>query len=58
VVEIEYLHGALPEPKRLALFPGAGHENLLVPDPKRYIREVSAFLRNMAPGRPAAPPEF
>src|SRR5437867_714258 len=48
-VEIEYLYGCIPEPKRLALFPGAGHEDLLRWDPKRYAREVGRFLRDFAP---------
>jgi pimeloyl-ACP methyl ester carboxylesterase len=34
-VEIEYLYGCIPEPKRLALFPGAGHGDLLAADPRR-----------------------
>ncbi len=45
-VEIEYLYGAIGGPKRLALFPGAGHEDLLMHDPKRYIRAVDGFLRD------------
>jgi pimeloyl-ACP methyl ester carboxylesterase len=48
VVEIEYLFGSIPEPKRLTLFPGAGHEDLLVHDPRRYVRAVSDFLREFA----------
>jgi dipeptidyl aminopeptidase/acylaminoacyl peptidase len=49
VVEIEYLYGCIAEPKRLVLFPGAGHEDLQSFDPRRYVRAVSAFLRDFAP---------
>jgi len=49
VVEIEYLYGSIPEPKRLTLFPGAGHEDLLAHNPRRYVRAVSDFLREFAP---------
>jgi uncharacterized protein len=45
LAEIEYLYGCIPEPKRLVLFPGAAHEDLLAHDPRRYIRAVGAFLR-------------
>jgi len=45
LAEIEYLYGCIPEPKRLVLFPGAAHEDLLAHDPRRYIRAVNAFLR-------------
>jgi pimeloyl-ACP methyl ester carboxylesterase len=56
VVEIEYLYGSIPEPKRLTIFPGAGHEDLLVHDPRRYIRAVSDFLREFAPCAPRIGP--
>jgi dipeptidyl aminopeptidase/acylaminoacyl peptidase len=49
MVEIEYLFGCLPEPKRLVVFSGAGHEDLLAVNPRRYAREVSKFLREFAP---------
>ncbi len=48
VVEIEYLYGCIPEPKRLALFPGAGHGDLLLADRRRYSRVVGAFLREFS----------
>ena len=47
-VEIDYLYGCIPEPKRLALFPGAGHGDLLAADPRRYSRVVGSFLRDLA----------
>ncbi len=46
--EIEYLYGCVPEPKRLALFPGAGHGDLLAADPRRYSRGVGSFLREFS----------
>ncbi len=57
-VEIEYLLGCIPEPKRCVLFPGAGHQDLLMYDPRRYIKAAQAFLRefgHMAPPRHRAP---
>jgi pimeloyl-ACP methyl ester carboxylesterase len=42
--EVERLYRGIPEPKRLVLFPGAEHEDLLVHDPRRYIRAVDSFL--------------
>lgn len=48
MVEIEYLYGCIPEPKHLALFPGAGHGDLLAADPRLYNRVVSSFLREFA----------
>jgi len=42
--EVERLYQGIPEPKRLVFFPGAGHEDLLVHDPRRYIRTVNSFL--------------
>lgn len=47
-VEIEYLYGCIPEPKRCVLFPGAGHEDLLAHDPRRYAKAVVSFLRELA----------
>ncbi len=49
LVEIEYLYGCIPEPKRMVLFPGAGHEDLLSFDPRRYARAVGDFLKEFAP---------
>ncbi len=43
--ETRHLFSCIPEPKRLELFPGAAHEDLLAYDPRRYIRVVDAFLR-------------
>jgi hypothetical protein len=57
VVEIEYLYGCVPEPKRLVLFPGASHEDLLMHDPRRFTRAVGAFLREFAPRAPREPEE-
>jgi pimeloyl-ACP methyl ester carboxylesterase len=54
-VEIEYLYGCVPEPKRCVLFPGAGHEDLLAYDPRRYAKAVASFLRELAPRGNAAP---
>ncbi len=48
IAEIDYLYGSIPEPKRLAIFPGGGHEDLLTHDPKRFIRVVESFLRDFA----------
>ncbi len=45
LAEVEYLYGCIPEPKRLALFPGAGHDDLLTYDTRRYVRVVDSFLR-------------
>jgi len=59
LMEIEYLYGCLPEPKRLELFPGAGHNDLLAYDPRRFARAVRGFLRDYAPRQaeqPAQPP--
>jgi alpha-beta hydrolase superfamily lysophospholipase len=49
-VEIEYLYGCIPEPKRCMLFPGAGHEDLLAYDPRRYAKAVGTYLREVASG--------
>ncbi len=48
-VEIEYLYGCIPQPKRLMLFPGASHEDLLAFDPRRFSKAVGGFLRDFAP---------
>ena len=47
MVETEYLYGCIPEPKRLVVFPGAGHQDLLAYDPRRYSRAVNEFLRDL-----------
>jgi pimeloyl-ACP methyl ester carboxylesterase len=47
--EVEYLYGCMPEPKRLMFFPGAGHEDLLIYDPRRFITAVGNFLRDFSP---------
>jgi len=49
LVEIEYLFGCIPEPKRLVLFPEADHQDLLSFDPRRYARAVVSFLREYVP---------
>jgi len=49
VVEIEYLFGCIPQPKSCVLFPGAGHEDLLAHDTRRYAKAVGSFLRDFAP---------
>lgn len=46
MVEIKRLYGNIPEPKRLVLFPGAGHVDLLCHDAKLYIHAVDGFLRD------------
>ena len=51
--EVELMYKSIPKPKHLIFFPGAGHEDLLVRDPRRYIRGVSRFLRKFAPLLPA-----
>lgn len=47
MVEIEYLFGCIPEPKRLVIFPGAGHEDLRSHDPQRYDRAVRSFFHDL-----------
>jgi pimeloyl-ACP methyl ester carboxylesterase len=42
--EVEYLYKCIPDTKRLVFFPGAGHEDLLLYDPRRYIKTVGNFL--------------
>jgi uncharacterized protein len=49
LVEIEYLYSCIPEPKRLVIFPGAGHEDLFSYDPRRYTRAVEEFLVEFGP---------
>jgi len=48
LVEIEYLYGCIHSPKRLELFEGAGHQDLLVVKPRQYARAVRSFLRDFA----------
>ncbi len=45
--EVESLYKRIPGSKHLVYFPGARHEDLLVHDPRRYIRAVSKFLHEM-----------
>jgi pimeloyl-ACP methyl ester carboxylesterase len=47
--EVEHLYRSIPEPKRLVFFPGATHEDLLVYDPRRFIKAVTSFLREFSP---------
>jgi pimeloyl-ACP methyl ester carboxylesterase len=49
LVEIEYLYGCIPHPKRMVIFTGAGHEDLLSYDPRRYAHAVADFLKEFAP---------
>jgi uncharacterized protein len=46
--EVEHLYRSIPEPKRLVFFPGAVHEDLLVCNPRRYIKTVTDFLREFS----------
>jgi pimeloyl-ACP methyl ester carboxylesterase len=55
--EVEHLYQNIPGPKRLVFFPGAAHEDLLVYDPRRYIRAVTGFLREFSPPQSASPEE-
>jgi hypothetical protein len=48
LVEIEYLYGCIPHPKKLVLFPGADHQDLLLFDYRRYSRAVKSFLNEIA----------
>jgi alpha-beta hydrolase superfamily lysophospholipase len=52
IEDVEYLYKCIPEPKRLVFFPGAGHEDLLIRDPRRYVKAVASFLRDFAPLQP------
>jgi uncharacterized protein len=49
--EVEQIYHSIPEPKQLEFFPGAGHEDLLVHDPRRFIKTVDSFLRAFSKGR-------
>jgi pimeloyl-ACP methyl ester carboxylesterase len=53
--EVELLYQNIPGPKRLVFFPGATHEDLLVYDPRRYIRAVTGFLRELSPRQSVSP---
>jgi pimeloyl-ACP methyl ester carboxylesterase len=57
MVEIEYLYGCVPEPKRLVVFEGAGHEDFLALAPKRFARAVGSFLRDYGRGPIEKPDE-
>lgn len=46
--EVEALYSRIPEPKRLEFFPGATHEDLLVYDPRRFIKTVNRFLKEFS----------
>jgi alpha-beta hydrolase superfamily lysophospholipase len=52
IEEVEALFNCIPQPKRLVFFPGAGHEDLLICDPRRYIKAVVNFLRDYAQYQP------
>ncbi len=54
LVEVEYLYGCIPEPKRMVLFPGAGHQDLFSHDPRRYAHAVEKFLAEFAPAEAEA----
>ena len=49
--EVEKLFRSIPEPKRLVFFPGAEHEDLLLHDPRRFIRTVDGFLKEFSPSQ-------
>jgi pimeloyl-ACP methyl ester carboxylesterase len=51
VEEVEELFRNIPDPKRLVFFPGAAHEDLLLFDPRRYIKNVDAFLKEFSPSQ-------
>jgi uncharacterized protein len=52
--EVERLYLSITEPKRLVFFPGAAHEDLLVHDPRRYIKAVTDFLSEFSPPQSAS----
>jgi len=54
IEEVENLFRSIPEPKRLVFFPGAEHEDLLLHDPRRYIKTVNAFLKEFSHSQIAA----
>jgi len=51
LVEIEYLFGCIQCPKRLVLFEGAAHEDLLAYRPRQYARAVVSFLKDLVGDR-------
>jgi pimeloyl-ACP methyl ester carboxylesterase len=59
--DVEHLFKSIPPPKRLVFFPGAAHEDLLLHDPRRFIKAVKSFLSEFSPTQspnaqlPAAP---
>ncbi|MFO7640122.1 MAG: alpha/beta fold hydrolase [Candidatus Competibacteraceae bacterium] len=58
LAETQRLFAAAGEPKALAIFPGAAHEDLLAFDPTRYEREVFGFLeRHLGGFRPSGEPQ-
>ena len=49
IAEVKHLFLSISEPKRLVLFPEAGHkDDLLLYDPRRFIRAVTDFLRKFS----------
>jgi uncharacterized protein len=58
LAETQRLFAAAGEPKTLAIFPGAAHEDLLAFDPTRYEWEVLGFLeRHLGALRPSGEPQ-
>jgi uncharacterized protein len=47
--EVRHLYESIPEPKQLVFFPGAAHVDLLLYDPRRYIKAVTSFLGEFSP---------
>jgi pimeloyl-ACP methyl ester carboxylesterase len=59
VDEVKQLYQNIPGPKRLVFFRGAAHGDLLLQDPRRYIKEVNAFLKEFSPsGHDTTKPPF
>ena len=50
--DVVRLYRGIPEPKRLVFFRGAGHVDLLLYNPRRYIKAVGSFLREFSPRQP------
>jgi uncharacterized protein len=46
--EVMHLYRSISGPKRLFFFPGAAHVDLLLYDPRMFIKAVSAFLREFS----------
>jgi uncharacterized protein len=55
IAEVEYVYGRIPEPKRMVYFPGAGHEDFLLREPRRFIKAVGDFLKEFSPRQPQEP---